>query len=466
MMNPQIIKIQDIDGFWHTDFYYQPPISSDIKHHVETTHLRATKGYKKKAIRKAKAIQERVLKSLQAKAKNYSQTETSELNSESIESRDVINLETKLKLITKRNGYWHMDFSYVHPETKKQKRYRGSTKLASLSQNKSKALRMALEMRNALSHSEITNKTENNVPKEPLFSDIAKEYMEMMQLSPSSRKSYNSILRIHLLPRFGNIPLTNITTRMIDHWFGTFRGVEKDLSMKTKKNIRAFLSQIFAKAVAWKYCSENPVLGAEKVRLEEKEMLFWRTEERDAFLESVAKTDPNYFAAFATFLFTGMRVGEILALHWKNIDLNRSVIHVRLNYVEGIEKLPKSKKTRSIQICDFLLEVLKQHKEKNNVHSLVFPNKNGSHRTNSMFRRPFLRNIELAGVQKIRLHDMRHTFASLSLMQGVDLVTIQKWLGHKDITTTMKYVKVLEEHLYQESKKLGGGLNLSSFFMN
>lgn len=192
-------------------------------------------------------------------------------------------------------------------------------------------------------------------------------------------------------------------------------------------------------------------------------MKFWKKEEQEAFLKSVAKTDPKYFALFATFLFTGMRVGEALALRWKNINLKRKIIHIRLNFAEGKEGLPKSKKSRSVQICNFLAEVLTEYKDETGKNSLVFHRKDGSHLSNSIIRRPFLRNIELSKVELIRMH-VRHTFASLSLMQGVDVVTIKKWLGHKDIQTTMRYVKVLEEFLYEESQKIGLGLNISKFF--
>ena len=247
-------------------------------------------------------------------------------------------------------------------------------------------------------------------------------------------------------------------------WFAKLEGISGDISLKTKKNIRTLLSQVLSKAVAWSYIDNNPINGTEKIRIEEEEMKFWTKEEREDFLKSVAKTDKKYFPLFATLLFTGMRVGELFALQWKNVDLKRKIIHIRENYVDGEVRIPKSKKTRSVQICDFLVQVLKKHKEQADRYSLVFHRGDGSYLSNSMIRRPFLRNIELSEVERIRIHDLRHTFASLSLMQGVDVVSIQKWLGHKDLATTMRYVKVRDEFLRAESQKLGNGLDLSNFF--
>ena len=461
-MNPQPIKIQDIDGFWHTDFYYQAPISNEIKHHVETTYLKATKGYKRKALRKAKMIQERVIKSLQSKSRNLSQIANPELDSKSIESRDVINLETKLKLITKRNGYWHMNFTYVDPKTKKQKRYRGSTKLLALSQNKPEALRMALEMRNVLLHSKNKPKTK---PKKQtkaspeLFSTIASNYMETLKakgLKQSTLKSYDSILRIHLLPKFGDTPVSQITTRIVDMWFATLKGMNNQpLSSKTRDNIINFFSEILSKALAWKLCKENPVKLISRSKNDDTEMLFWSIEERDTFLKTTAQKSPKFFPIFATFLFTGMRVGEILALRWEHVDLSKKTIHVQKNFVVDRETSPKSGKSRKVQICSWLLKVLQKYQhETKQTKGLLFSRSNGRHLSNGILRTPFLQLCKEAQVKQIRMHDMRHTFASLALMDGVDVPTLQKWLGHKDIQTTMRYIKLLPEHMQKQSKKI------------
>ena len=470
-MNPQPITIQDIDGFWHTDFYYQDPISSEIKHHIVTTYLRATKGYKKKALRKAKTIQENVLKSLQAKQKNLFQEESSELNSRCIESLNVINLETKMTLIKKQKGYWYMDFTYTHKPTSKKKRCRKSTKFSATKQNKIQAMKMALELQDVLSHCEyeIENNPKQDREPEDLFSKVAHDYMETLKakgLKTSTLRSYDSILCNHLLPKFSCIPVSQITTKIVDMWFSTLKGVRDQLlSKKTRNNIINFLSEIFGKAVVWGYCKENPIKHISRSKPEEKDMLFWSKDERDTFLETIAQKEPRFLPIFATFLFTGMRVGEILALKWEHIDFSNKTIHVQRNWVKGEETTPKSGKSRFIQICDFLVDILLEHQKKcQNKKGLVFSKDDGGYLSNDLLRRPFLHLCKEAGVKRIRMHDMRHTFASLALMDGVDVPTVQKWLGHKDIQTTMRYIKLLPKHMQEQSKKLNPNLSILQLY--
>ena len=194
-------------------------------------------------------------------------------------------------------------------------------------------------------------------------------------------------------------------------------------------------------------------------------MRFWSVEERDRFLSTASKHSKTFFPLFATFLFTGMRVGEIIALKWEHIDLANSTIHVQQNYVENELTLPKSGKSRFIQICPFLCDVLQNYKEETGKEKgLVFPTPTGTYSTNDRIRRPFERLVNKANVTKIRMHDMRHTFASLALMSGVDVPTVQKWLGHKDIQTTMRYIKLLPQHMQEQAKKLTPNLEVDSLF--
>ena len=193
-------------------------------------------------------------------------------------------------------------------------------------------------------------------------------------------------------------------------------------------------------------------------------MLFWSKEERNRFVSVASKHSPTFFTMFATFLFTGMRVGEIIALKWEHINLEQGTIHVQDNYVENELTIPKSGKTRFIQICPFLCTLLQKYQLKTKKRGLVFPTKQGTYSSNDRIRRPFERLVEKANVTKIRMHDMRHTFASLALMDGVDVPTVQKWLGHKDIQTTMRYIKLLPEHMQEQSKKLNPNLALEQLY--
>lgn len=371
-----------------------------------------------------------------------------------------------MNLLTKRNGYWYISFYYTNKVTGDAGRYRKSSNLSATKPNKTEALRMAMEIRNALSHSNTTpkKKTRKQEVPEDAFFKIAQDYMSTLKakgLKKSTLKAYNSILRTHLLPQFANSSVSEMTTKMVDTWFSGLRSAKNTpLSKKTRNNIINFLSEIMAKAVVWEHCKENPIKAISRSKREDKDMLFWSKEERDTFLVTVSQQSPRFFPIFATFLFTGMRIGEILALRWNHIDLEKGTIHVQKNFVVDHETSPKSGKTRIIQICQFLVEVLTEYKGSNKKRALVFSRSNGSHLSNDVLRKPFLRLCAQANVKPIRMHDMRHTFASLALMDGVDVPTVQKWLGHKDITTTMRYIKLLPDHMRQEAQKLNPNASL------
>ena len=102
----------------------------------------------------------------------------------------------------------------------------------------------------------------------------------------------------------------------------------------------------------------------------------------------------------------------------------------------------------------------KHQEETGKRKGLVFPTSKGTYSTNDRIRRPFEHLVKQANVKKIRMHDMRHTFASLALMAGVDVPTVQKWLGHTDIQTTMRYIKILPQHMQEQAQLLTPNLDI------
>ena len=486
VVNTGAISIVEKDGYWHAQFYYHDAISSKLQKYSENTQYQANPVFKHKSRRIGKKIYERVLKSQKELQIAIGNTTEDEIHSATVDCPDVINDKGKpMNLLKEHNGFWYTNFSYTKSKGK-YARCRKSTKLKATRTNKPEVLRIALAMHSALlqSKSEILEQQNQSVQGEVVdeasseskspkpvefFSKVATDYLKTLEakgLKKSTLKAYRSILRIHLLPQFGKTPISAITTRSVDKWFSSLKGHNnKPLSGKTRNNIINFLAEIMSKAVAWEYCKENPVKHISRSKLKDQEMLFWSKEERDLFLSTASRHSPTFFPMFATFLFTGMRVGEIIALKWEHIDLANSTIHVQENYVENELTVPKSGKSRFIQICPFLCDVLQKHQDKTGKQKgIVFPTPKGAYSSNDRFRRPFERLVKKANIKKIRMHDMRHTFASLALMSGVDVPTVQKWLGHTDIQTTMRYIKVLPQHMQEQAKKLTPNLEVDSLF--
>ena len=169
----------------------------------------------------------------------------------------------------------------------------------------------------------------------------------------------------------------------------------------------------------------------------------------EALLSKTKVLYPDFYPLLFTAIFTGMRKGEILALTWDSINWITQKITVDKNYTHGGLGTPKSSKIRVIDMSNELAKVLKEwrlacpHSELN----LVFPNSNGNYQsTDNLAKRRFLPALNRAGIDKIRFHDLRHTYASLLLANGAPMKYVQHQLGHSSITMTMDlYTHLLPE---------------------
>ncbi|MGB9791494.1 MAG: tyrosine-type recombinase/integrase [Thermacetogeniaceae bacterium] len=220
----------------------------------------------------------------------------------------------------------------------------------------------------------------------------------------------------------------------------------------------------------------NPADAVELPKMQKREMEPMTREEISRFLEAI-KGDRLY-PAFCLALKTGLRRGELLGLRWKDIDLGEKKLHVRQILVEardpnGEKKValvfqePKTKKSqRTIPLTDDLIKLLKAHKAKQNEeklilgkdyqdHGLVFCSEDGRPIWPRNFLRHFAALQKKAGIKHHRLHDLRHTFATLLLAEGEELKNVQELLGHERISTTADiYTKVLEESKRKAVSKL------------
>ena len=167
----------------------------------------------------------------------------------------------------------------------------------------------------------------------------------------------------------------------------------------------------------------------------------------------------NYRLLIKTAIFTGMRSGEIRGLQWGDIDWNSQQVHVRRSWKEGQYHEPKTKASiRRIEIPDFLISELRHWKLAcpKGCDDLVFPNLAGNPMSNTnLLQRGFYPALRRAGLRKIRFHDLRHTFASLLIANGEDIVRVSRLLGHSSPTVTLDvYAHVLPNKHYGSANRL------------
>jgi integrase len=313
--------------------------------------------------------------------------------------------------------------------------------------------------------------------------------------------NYESEIRIHFVPFFERTPITAITAEDVEKFIDDRLG--DGLAVKTVRNLYVHLNGIFEFAIKKRWAYSNPCREVEKPTSEgddDQEIRFLDQSELDALIASAARgpcrhtpttltraaqarvlRDFDRLAwkevarrlgcspATAMYLYrateesvtdddlcrvdrvlylaaamTGLRQGELLALRWRDIDWTAQKIRVARNVRGGKFRPPKSKgSSRSVPMADVVggeLERLFQASAYQADDELVFGHpRTGRPLERGQVTKRFKRTLKRAGVREVRFHDLRHTFGTRCAANGVPMRTLQEWMGHADIKTTLIY---------------------------
>jgi len=270
------------------------------------------------------------------------------------------------------------------------------------------------------------------------FENVAK-----IKVRPSSHQTYKGYIDNHIKPNIGKIPLEKLTTMDLQKFYrklltkGRVERIEsreqpKGLSAKTVRNINQVISSAMDLAVAQKIILVNPTNACELPKVEHQEMQTIPAEQLQAFLDEARAT--GVYEMYYIELATGLRRGELLGLKWTDIDWKNGIIKVRRQVArvngEIVEAPLKTKNSyRAVSISPQAIEVLREQKRKTN-DQYVFPSPNGGPISPDSVNNMLKRVLERAGIPKVRFHDLRHTFATIALQNGVDIKTVSGMLGH------------------------------------
>jgi integrase len=153
-------------------------------------------------------------------------------------------------------------------------------------------------------------------------------------------------------------------------------------------------------------------------------------------------------AIFLTAAFTGLRLGELLALTWRDVDFAGSVVRVRASYSAGALTTPKSGKVRAVPMAPDVASALARLGRREDwigEDDLVFVGVAGGYLDSSSLRKRYGLALQAAGLRKLRFHDLRHTFGTRMIAKA-DIRRVQEWMGHADIQTTMRYLHYAPRH--------------------
>jgi integrase len=278
------------------------------------------------------------------------------------------------------------------------------------------------------------------------FADAAAEFLRFVEQERRADfdtiKDYRGVVDGYLLREFGDRALEAIDADDIDGYKSKLLA-EGRLTPRTIVRHLVVLHGIFKRAArVWKLES-NP---AAAYLVERPKVVY--TGEFDTYtgdeVELLAAHAPSRLEAalYRTAAYTGLRLGELLALRWCDVDFVTGLVHVRRNYVNRREKVPKGKKVRSVPMMAQLVDELAREKEREHFtgdDDLVFATPLGGHLDAWWLRRRFYRAIESAGLRRIRFHDLRHAFGTTAI--GVlDPVAVQGYMGHAHYSTTARYL--------------------------
>jgi integrase len=143
-------------------------------------------------------------------------------------------------------------------------------------------------------------------------------------------------------------------------------------------------------------------------------------------------------AIFLTAAFTGLRLGELVALRWRDVDLDRRLVRVRGTWSGTELSAPKTGKVRSVPLAPQVAEVLARLPAPSH-HGLVFAGADGSYLDSSALRRRYRKAQAAAGLPPLRFHDLRHTFAT-TMIARTSIRHVQEWMSHCDLHSTMRYL--------------------------
>ena len=283
------------------------------------------------------------------------------------------------------------------------------------------------------------------------------------EICPRTLEDYGYTLR-HILPHLGRTKLDKITPLQVQCMQ---LAIADAVSARAAVQARGLVHNALDDALKLGLVARNVVAAVAPVKYEKPEFQIWTAAEVVRFLE-FAKASP-YYPVFYTALTLGLRPGELIALHWDDVDGNK--VHVRHNVSivknKPVLGTPKTKRgNRILTLPDDTLEVLMQQGEalaQDKCDSpLVFPSRTRGFLQHGNLLRTLRLYSERAEVTRVRMHDLRHTYASMRIAHGADIVRLSRDLGHANASFTLDvYAHLFTKHQQHEAPSLNELVGLS-----
>lgn len=301
------------------------------------------------------------------------------------------------------------------------------------------------------------------------LSDYLEQWLESarMTLRPKTHYQYERIIKLHINPHIGNLPLKSITPQRVERLYADLQKAGR--GVRTIRYVHGILHRSLAKAVLYGLIPTNTAHGASLPRYQHKEMLVLDSDQIGRLL--AASSGNRLEALFHLAAVTGMRQAEIFGLRWSDVLWSTGLMNVQ----RQVQRVPKQgwsfmePKTRAgrrmVPIGAGAIEALRRQKERQAIekavagkrwqeYGLVFTTAIGTPMDAHNLRKDFIAVLKEAGLPEVRFHDLRHSAASLMLNHNIPVLVVSKILGHANPAITL----TVYGHLYTESVGIAGQL--------
>lgn len=290
-----------------------------------------------------------------------------------------------------------------------------------------------------------------------IFEVFYKKYMSDLKkrIKEYSFSNKKAIIETHILPYFEGMSISKITPLDIRNFQTTMIEKKKpsgeEYSQGYLKTVNNQLKAMLNYAVSFYGLSENPCVKAGSMGSfkREKNIVVWNVEEFNMFFSELS--EPWARLGFSILYWCGLRIGELLALTWKDIDIDKKIIIVNksyqfLNGKDLVTSTKTKKSNREVFFTQNIIDLYYEYKEccyKPKLNDRVFPF------TKNHFHTALKNGCIKSGVKKTTLHGLRHSHASMLVSEGINIVAIADRLGHENISTTLN----IYSHLYSKDEK-------------
>ena len=292
------------------------------------------------------------------------------------------------------------------------------------------------------------------------------------KIRPTTQETYESRIRLHIIPEIGNIPLNKLTQNDLQQFYGRLKKSGRKrftdkygegLSNRMVRMCHATCRSALEKAVQDGLIRVNPAIGCKLPPARKGEMNLLSRESMQKLL--IQAKEEKYYELFLLEFATGLRLGKLTALQWEDLNLTTGELRISEQAVvigsEVVVTEPRTKAAvRTLLLPPKVLEVFREYRNRNPSRWLFpSPKKEDSPLLPSVVRQRLHRLLDHAGCERVRFHDLRHTFATNALAHGMDIKTLSTILGHVSAATTLNtYSHITEEMRRQAAAKIDAGI--------